>query len=33
LYPFKGSRYGLWSDIEFEKLVEEIVLRALEREH
>jgi D-alanine-D-alanine ligase len=33
LYPFKGSRYGLWSDIEFEKLVEQIVLRALQREH
>lgn len=33
LYPFKGSRYGLWSDIEFETLVEQIVLRALQREH
>lgn len=33
LYPFKGSRYGLWSDIEFEKLVEQIVLRALQREN
>jgi D-alanine-D-alanine ligase len=33
LYPFKGSRYGIWSDIEFEKLIEQIVLRALHREH
>lgn len=33
LYPFKGSRYGLWSNIEFENLVEQIVLRALQREH
>jgi D-alanine-D-alanine ligase-like ATP-grasp enzyme len=33
LYPFKGSRYGLWSDIDFKKLIEEIVLRALHREH
>lgn len=33
LFPFKGSRYGLWSDIDFEKLIEEIVLRALHREH
>jgi D-alanine-D-alanine ligase len=33
LYPFKGSRYGLWSEIDFDKLIEEIVLRALQREH
>ena len=33
LYPFKGSRYGLWSDIDFEKLIEQIVLRALHRNH
>jgi D-alanine-D-alanine ligase len=33
LYPFKGSRYGLWSDIDFKQLIEEIVLRALHREH
>jgi D-alanine-D-alanine ligase len=33
LYPFKGSRYGLWSDIDFKKLIEEIVVRALHREH
>jgi D-alanine-D-alanine ligase len=33
LYPFKGSRYGLWSDIDFEELIERIVLRALHREH
>jgi D-alanine-D-alanine ligase len=33
LYPFKGSRYGLWSDIDFQKLIEQIVLRALHREH
>jgi D-alanine-D-alanine ligase len=33
LFPFKGSRYGLWSDIDFEKLIEQILLRALRREH
>lgn len=33
LYPFKGSRYGLWSDIDFEELIEQIVLAALHREH
>lgn len=33
LYPFKGSRYGLWSDIDFEKLVEQILLGALRRKH
>jgi D-alanine-D-alanine ligase len=33
LYPFKGSRYGLWSAIDFDRLIEQIVLRALQREH
>ncbi len=33
LYPFKRSRYGLWSEIDFEKLIEQITLRALHREH
>ena len=33
LYPFKGSRYGIWSAIDFDRLIEQIVLRALQREH
>jgi len=32
LYPFKGSRYGIWSGIDFEKLIEQITLQALQRE-
>jgi D-alanine-D-alanine ligase-like ATP-grasp enzyme len=32
LYPFKRSRHGLWSAIEFERLIELILLRALKRE-
>lgn len=32
LYPFKRSRYGIWSAIDFEKLITQIVLRALQRE-
>ncbi|HYP00086.1 MAG TPA: hypothetical protein VER76_07835 [Pyrinomonadaceae bacterium] len=33
LYPFKGSRYGIWSAIDFDKLIEQILLGALHREH
>jgi len=32
LYPFKRSRHGLWSAIEFEELLMLILLRALKRE-
>lgn len=31
LYPFKRSRYGIWSDIDFDRLVERIVLGALRK--
>jgi len=31
LYPFKRSRYGIWSDIDFDRLIERIMLRALRR--
>ena len=33
LYPFRGSRQGIWSDIDFEKLIEQVMLRALQREY
>jgi D-alanine-D-alanine ligase len=33
LYPFKRSRHGLWSNIDFDRLIERITLRALRREH
>jgi D-alanine-D-alanine ligase len=31
LYPFKRSRYGIWSDIDFDRLVERVMLGALRR--
>ncbi|MFN0108223.1 MAG: hypothetical protein ACKVZH_05150 [Blastocatellia bacterium] len=31
LYPFKGSRYGIWSAIEFDKLIEQVLFLALQR--
>lgn len=33
LFPFKGSSYGIWSAIDFDRLIAEILLRALQREH
>jgi D-alanine-D-alanine ligase len=32
LYPFKRSRYGLWSAIDYEKLLEQIIFGALRRD-
>lgn len=31
LFPFKRSRHGLWSDIDFDELIAKITLRALQR--
>lgn len=33
LYPFKGSRYGIWSAIDFDELIVQILLGALHAEH
>lgn len=33
LYPFKGSRYGIWSAIDFDKLIIKILLDALHGEY
>ena len=31
LYPFKGSRYGIWSEIDFDELIGQITHQAMQR--